>query len=193
MVGAHQQAVALHVDRLGAHAFDRLVIQIRQPDVDREVLEVAQDLDRALRQHRELDLGVVIAEGAWPIRPAIGSADGITPIDRRPDERTGRVAQRFDLLLHRRPVVEDGVRPLEHALAFAGQPVEALAALDDRDAQFLFELTDTAGERRLRHVTGLRGAREVLLARERHQILQLADVHPTFSVIQNADSARGSR
>ena len=70
------------------------------------------------------------------------------------------------------------MRPLENALAFTGQPMEALAALDDWDPQFLFELTDTAGERRLRHVTGLRGACEVLLSCERHQILQLADVHP---------------
>jgi hypothetical protein len=38
-------------------------------------------------------------------------------------------------------------------------------------------------------VAGLRGAREMFFARERHQILQLTDVHPTFSVIQNADSA----
>ena len=48
------------------------------------------------------------------------------------------------------------MRPLEDALAFTGQPVEALAALDDRDAQFLFELPDASGERWLRDVTGLR-------------------------------------
>ena len=74
------------------------------------------------------------------------------------------------------------MRPLEHALAVGGQPVEALAALDDRDAQLLFELADAARERRLRDVAGLRGAREVLLPRERDQVLQLADVHAQPSV-----------
>jgi hypothetical protein len=68
---------------------------------------------------------------------------------------------------------------LDDPLAFTGQPVEALATFDDRHTEFLFELTDAARERRLRHVTGLRGAREVFLARERDQILQLADVHPS--------------
>jgi hypothetical protein len=104
-------------------------------------------------------------------------------------ERTGRIAQRFNLLLQRRPVVEDDVGPFEDALAVPGQSVEALATLDDRHTELLLELTDSARERRLRHVTGLRGAGEVLLAGERHQILQLADVHLTFSVIRNADSA----
>ena len=88
------------------------------------------------------------------------------------------MTQRIDFLLHRCPVVEDDLRPLEHPLAFTGQPMEPLAALDDRHTEFLFELTDAAGERRLRHMTGLRGAREVFLARERDQVLQLADVHP---------------
>jgi hypothetical protein len=72
----------------------------------------------------------------------------------------------------------DQVRPFDDPLAFTGQPMEALAALDDRHTEFLFELTDAAGERRLRHMTGLRRAREVLLACEGDQVLQLTDVHP---------------
>ena len=36
------------------------------------------------------------------------------------------------------------MRPLQHPLALRRQPVEALAALDDRHAQFLFELADAA-------------------------------------------------
>ena len=94
-------------------------------------------------------------------------------------QRTRRIAQRFDLLLQRRPVVENGVRPLEDALAVRREAVKTLAALDDRDAELLLELADAARERGLRHVAGLRGAREVLLTRQRHQILQLPDIHPT--------------
>ena len=69
------------------------------------------------------------------------------------------------------------MRPLQDALAVGREPVKTLTALDDGDAEFLFELTDAAGERGLRHVTGLRGSREVLLTRERHEVLQLADIH----------------
>ena len=111
------------------------------------------------------------------ISPAIGSADGIDAHRQPPAERTDGAAHRLDFLLQRGPVVEDGVRPLEDALAFGRQPVESLAALDDRHAQLLFELTNASGERRLRDVTGLRRAREVLFARQRDEVLELADVH----------------
>ena len=56
----------------------------------------------------------------------------------------------------RRPVVENRMGPLEHALAIRREAVKPMTALDDRDAQFLFELPDASGERWLRDVTGLR-------------------------------------
>jgi hypothetical protein len=45
MFRVQQQAVALHVNGLSTHAFDRLVIEVRQADIDREILEVSQNVD----------------------------------------------------------------------------------------------------------------------------------------------------
>ena len=55
--------------------------------------------------------------------------------------------------------------------------MEALSPFDNRYAEFLFELANAAGQRRLRDVTRLRLAREVLFARQRNEVLELTDVH----------------
>jgi hypothetical protein len=75
------------------------------------------------------------------------------------------------------------MRPFENALPVRCEPVKPLTALDDGDPELLFELTDAAGQRRLRHVTRLCGPREMLLTRERHEILQLPDIHESRGVI----------
>jgi hypothetical protein len=87
------------------------------------------------------------------------------------------IPKRGDFLLQRTPVVEDRVRPLEDALPIGREPVETLTALDDRNAQFLFELPDAAGQRWLTDVTRLSCTGKVLFSREGDQILQLSDVH----------------
>jgi hypothetical protein len=134
VVGAHEQAIALHVDGLRAHALDRLVVQVGQADVDREILQGAQDLHGTQRQHRQLDARVAVLDGL-----------GDQGCHRQPrrydtqrqaaDQRPFGVAQLGDFLLQRCPVVEDCMRPLQHALAFLREAVEALPAFDDRHAQ----------------------------------------------------------
>ncbi len=62
------------------------------------------------------------------------------------------------------------------------QAVKALAALDDRHAEFLFELTNAPREGRLAHVAHLRCPREVLFAGERDEVLKLPDVHARLIV-----------
>ena len=52
-----------------------------------------------------------------------------------------------------------------------------MAALDDRRAQLLLELPDRRRQRRLRDVAGFRRAAEMPLARQRHEIFELADHH----------------
>jgi hypothetical protein len=74
------------------------------------------------------------------------------------------------------------MRPLQDAFAVRSKSVETLAALDDRDPEFLFELTNAPRERRLRDVAGLCRSREVLLACERDEILQLSDIHSNYGV-----------
>ena len=55
--------------------------------------------------------------------------------------------------------------------------MEPVTALDNRHTKLLFELADAAEQRRLRDVTRLGGAREVLFARTRDKILELAGIH----------------
>jgi len=61
--------------------------------------------------------------------------------------------------------------------AIRHETMKPLAALDDSDAKLLFKLSDASRQSRLRHMAGLRGTREVLLTRERHEILQLSNIH----------------
>lgn len=74
-------------------------------------------------------------------------------------------------------MIEDGVRPLQDALAFGREAVESLPALDDGNAEFLFELTDSARERWLGDVTGVSRAGEVLFPGQGNEVLKLANVH----------------
>src|SRR5687767_10450163 len=89
-----------------------------------------------------------------------------------------------DLLLQRLPVVQEGVRALDHPLAVRREAVKPVTTFDDRHAKLLFELPDPAGQRRLRHVTCLRGAREVLFTRKGDKILKLADIHWSKMVVK---------
>ena len=126
---------------------------------------------------------------ALAISAAMGSAEGMTPSERRPSNVPFGVAKLGDLLLQGAPVVENRVRPLEHALAFGRKPVEALAALDDRHAELLLELAEAPRKGRLRHIAGLGRAREVLLTRKRDEVLELADIHRLRASIA-ADAGR---
>ena len=118
---------------------------------------------------------------ALAISAAIGSADGMTPTDRCPRKAPCCVPTLRDVLLQRRPVVEDGVRPLQHAFAVWREADEPLATLDDGHAELLLELPEAPRQRGLRHVTGLGRAREMLLAGEGDQILELTDIHAEAS------------
>jgi len=60
-----------------------------------------------------------------------------------------------------------------------------VTTFDDRHAKLLFELPDPAGQRRLRDVTCLRGAREVLFTRKGDKILKLADIHWSKMVVKS--------
>ena len=67
--------------------------------------------------------------------------------------------------------------PQQQLLALLRQPHEAVIADHQPDAEILFELLDRGRERRLRDAARLRRAREVLLARERNEVGQVAYQH----------------
>src|SRR4029078_6684638 len=74
---------------------------------------------------------------------------------------------------------QDPMRPGDHTLALRGEPLEPLPAQHDHDIQFVLQLAYGNRERRLTHMACRRGAAEVALARECHQVLQLLDRHLT--------------
>ena len=104
----------------------------------------------------------------------IARAEGITPMVIRPRRLLAGADQ---LLLERVAIRQDPLRPGQHPLAFRRQPLEPVAPLDHQDAQILLEMAQARGEGRLGHAAGLGGPREMLLAREGHEIAELADVH----------------
>ena len=81
--------------------------------------------------------------------------------------------QRVDLLAHGARVADDAARPIEHALAFGGEPLEPRTALHEQHAERILELLDAGREGRLAHAAGLGGMTEMPLARERDHEFEL--------------------
>jgi hypothetical protein len=67
--------------------------------------------------------------------------------------------------------------PFQHALALRREPDIALAALDDGNAKLLLKLPDAPRKRGLRDIASLRRSREMLLAGQRREVLNLPYVH----------------
>lgn len=78
---------------------------------------------------------------------------------------------------------EDRARPLEVGPVGLGEADAACGAVQQRDAEFRFELADLCGERRLGHVEPLGGATEMALLGHCHEVPQVAQIHmPSVSI-----------
>ena len=87
------------------------------------------------------------------------------------------VPQRIDFLAHGAAVADDAARPVEHALAFGREALEARTAIHQQHAHLLFELLDARRQGRLRYATGFGGPAEMLLARQRQdEKIKLVDI-----------------
>ena len=173
-LAGRQEQIFLVVDRLDAHALQRLVVEIGDARIEFELLDAALDLLRGQRQHRHGDVRDSARRTA-PVRcETIGSAVGITPSRSRPVSplSISSIARAQVLGLG-----EDAMGVLERELALRGQADETMAALDERRAELLLELPDRRGKRRLRDMTRLRRPAEMLFARQRHEICQLSQHH----------------
>ncbi len=80
-------------------------------------------------------------------------------------QASGQAAGEFvEPLAHGVALGQHAGRMLEHEQALGGEAVEPVPALDDRHAELFLEIADRGRQRRLRDVTGLGGAAEMLLA-----------------------------
>jgi hypothetical protein len=75
------------------------------------------------------------------------------------------------------PAVENEMGPFQDALTLGRQADIALAALHNGNPQFLLKLPDAPRKRGLRNIASLRRPREMLLAGQRREVLNLPDVH----------------
>jgi hypothetical protein len=66
---------------------------------------------------------------------------------------------------------------MQQDLARGGERDAARGAVDEGDAEFLFDLDDVLGQRGLGHAQALRGRRKRALLRDGDEIAQLLDVH----------------
>ncbi len=74
-----------------------------------------------------------------------------------------------------------GLRTLAQQPAFLGERDGVTAAFKQRDAQFLFQLFELTGERRLGNTQQLRGPRDIAFLGNRQKISQDAQFHPRGS------------
>jgi hypothetical protein len=174
-----QEPVVLAVKRHRAHAAKRLVVETGHPGVDLEILEQAEDLDRGARQDRE---GYVRMAGPVRRRQRRHHGEGGRHGGDL-DVTGGALLEGPNLLLHRPGIADDTARPVKHALALRREAEEARAAMDEQNAERVFELLDSRRKRRLRHAARFGGAAEMLLAGESDQIFQLVDhARTTFQI-----------
>jgi hypothetical protein len=80
---------------------------------------------------------------------------------------------------------EGPLRPSEDAVALRRQADKPLPALDDQDAEALFQLLDAGRKRRLRNITDRRRPGEVPFPRECRQILEVPNDH-RFTMLPHA-------
>src|SRR5262245_45079776 len=98
--------------------------------------------------------------------------------ERRGDCRDADMAgkafpQRVDLLAHGAGVADDAPRPVEHALAFRREALEARTPLHEQHTERILELLDAGRERRLTDAAGFGGVAEMPLARQRNDEFEL--------------------
>ena len=114
-------------------------------------------------------------------------AAGMEAASRRGIDRTGRIAGERHLdgptvgigLRHRG---EERFRVREEGAPGVGQDHAAADALEQRHLQLLFEEVDATADRRLRQVQRGRGAREAAPPHDRHEGLDLVELHAAISI-----------
>ena len=189
-VGRGEQQVALGVQRHGPHrSGERLAVDVADPDVDLEVGELGDDVARRQRLDRDPHVRVALEERRRDQRR--GSEGGRDRGDPEPTRQPVAHARQLAAQLVR--AAEDLARPEHDPLPLRREALEAARAPDDLHAEVGLEPPDALRQRGLRRVA--RGCRpgEVLLARERREVLELSQVHPASIAARHRPPANRER
>ena len=171
----HEQAIALAVEHCLQQALDGLVVEIGDAGLDGKIMQCTDDFFRAVRQDGKIHRRMRRLHGFGELRHH-GKCGRHHAEHQAADELALLALDLRQLLVQRLPAVENEMGPFQHALALRREPDIALAALDDGNAKLLLKLADAPGKRGLRDVASLRRPGEMLLARQRREVLNLTDV-----------------
>src|SRR6478752_2674199 len=90
--------------------------------------------------------------------------------DRGQPQLSGKsVLESMDLLPHRTSIAYDPACPIEHALAFRGDPLATGTAVNQKYPERVFKLLNPCGQCRLRYPTRFGRPPEMLFARQGEQ------------------------
>ena len=107
----------------------------------------------------------VVPMRTWPLRPRLAGLE------------------RGDAVVH---LLQRARGEAQEQLAGLGGDHLAADAVEQRLAQFFFQLADLVRQRRLRDVHALRGAREAQVLGQRHEVAQVSQFHGNPSVTSMA-------
>jgi hypothetical protein len=151
----------------------RLVIEIGEPGIARQRLEILLDRAAGGLVHHQVQAGVAVQQGIAETAHQ-RQRGGYRGKAERPGERRGNGRHGLRHAAHR---AQDLLRPGQHRLALRRQADEAPVALDQPLAQVLLQRGEPGRQRRLRHAAFRRRAREMAVMGQRHEIAQVAQLH----------------
>ena len=162
------------------------MLQITDPQIQLITADAIDNLLRGHRQQAELQRRIFLRQGFNQLHriearqrhhtdPQL--ADHLPATD-------GRLCRQAVMGSQHRP------RPGQDPLSLRGKTFKTLAALDQRQVQLLFQVTNAHGERRLGNMTGRRRLAKMARLIERDQILELLNIH-SLSRLNPAVHPRG--
>ena len=172
--GGGEEEEALAVEGEGVEAVAGGVVDVGEGDVELALAEGVEELGGGGGLEGELEGGKLLGEGDAEDR---GESGGGGQHAEAEGSLHALIAEVVELLLEAVAVFLHLLGPGEDALAFGGEALKALAALDDADVHIFFQLLDAGGEGGLRDVAGGGGAGEVALLVEGEQVFEVADDH----------------
>ena len=177
----------------------RLRVQLVVVQGQREQRGIQLALAQALQEHvalfldqQQFKLREALAQLRHHVRQQVRAQGGEHAQPQRSGFRIHAAPRGF---LHFVDLGHDPSRALHHVLPGGGQHHLARRAFHQRDAQFVLQLPDLGGQRRLADEAGIRRLAEVAQVGQRNEVLQVAQVHvagPFNSMVLPSGSSKYS-
>ena len=164
--------------------------QRKHTGVEPALAQLAQDHFGLLFDQQQFQLWETLADPRHHVRQQIRPQRGE---DAQPHCAGFRVLAATRGFLHFLDIGDDAPRAFGGVAAGGGQHHPARRAFDQRHAEFILELLDLGRQRRLADEAGCGGAAEMFVVGERNQVLQIAQIHVSDTLVSAAGAAECSR